>query len=286
MMPGFGEGKYGNSFEDHPLVHVPEAYTRAQKVLSNPVNPNDFEHYRDVPKDLAHVAHLEKIFEDDFRSQDVSEQNFRRMGTVFEAIMFEHIELSDWLGANATTVEASRYDDYVNKVDSWVEFDEGDAVSHLAMAFDVTTSHRIRDKLETIRREIESGTLTSIKYFISERLNFKGSKGKIPRVILGADRNTVYTLADLWMRNKQKELGDHPIQFKILYEMKAQLEAFGDYAKRIGKTELEPIYRHGLEIVNGILEEKSPSEDILVECEKDDIYNETVYGARNFSASI
>lgn len=270
------------SFEDHPLVNVPEAYAKANKALSNPVDPQDFENYKDVSADVAYVAQLEKQFAEEFRLMDSNLQNCIRMGRVLEAIMFEHIELSDWLGENAMTVEASRFDDIVNGVDSWVEFDEGEGrTSHLALAFDVTTSDRIRGKLARIQKEIEEGKLTRIKYFTSDRLNFKGEKTKIPRVIIGANRKTVYELADLWMKDKKRELGEHPVQFKILEEMRVQLEAFRDFSHTIGRTELEPIYSHGLEIINGIIDKKQPDQSIITDCENDDVYQEIVFGARN-----
>ncbi len=279
---------------DAPTLSQPEtlgafnilkAHEKALKVLSDPIDPENFTHYRDVPADIRYVEEHEEIFQKGFERMNEHEQYFYRMGKIFEAVMFERIELSNWLGENAITIQASRYDDIKNGVDVITEFDEGEnKVSHLAMAFDVTTSEFIRKKFDRIREEITAGELTRVKYFESDRLNLKGEKTKIPRVIVGANRETVEEIANLWLHGRNSELGDHPVQFKILVEIREQLEAFQVFAESIGRHDIGEIYHHGLEIISGILEAKAPSPEILESLESDDVYKEIVARSRSMAA--
>ena len=43
-------------------LEIDEAYNRACKVLSEPIDPNTFTDYKDVEKDLAQVEKLKKLF--------------------------------------------------------------------------------------------------------------------------------------------------------------------------------------------------------------------------------
>ncbi len=72
------------------------AYARAQKILSDPIDPQSFgDIYKDVDKDMAYVERREQQFATEAAHESVELQNRRKIGRIFEAIVFEHAELSN-----------------------------------------------------------------------------------------------------------------------------------------------------------------------------------------------
>ena len=189
------------------------------------------------------------------------------------------------MGGNASVIVPSRYDDVKNGIDSIVEFDDNIAVSHLALAIDVTESEiGVSSKLDRIRRSIEEDQLSRAKYFRSK--NFRGELTRVPRVVVGAEREKIKELTDLMLRFKRmqnsitesrklkdesesvralsrifvglrRELADHPLQKIILLEIKGQLEAFRDYAHDKGRNNAASDYARLLNLIESVIEEKS-----------------------------
>ena len=270
-----------NSFEqsteyDTKIEHadIEAAHERAKDVLSDPINPEDFRdiYGENVNSDLAYVQKMENKFEEDRQKMSENEQHFLKVAKVFEAIVFQHAELSNWFGETAMTMEASRYDDIKNGVDTIVEFEEENTAHHLALAIDVTSSSSIFEKFDRIKKEIDNNKLAEIKYFVSEHLNIRGHKSNVPRVVIGADRKTIYNVVNAWIEEDMEALAQHPIQIKILSEIKLQLEGFKEYCEKWNHTDLAEIYAQGLKIIDGILSEKAPTEDQLAELEFDEVY--------------
>ena len=238
------------------------AYKRALVLLEDPIDPRKFTDYRDVDKDIELVAKAEKRYADEFAQKSPEEQRTVKLSKIIEAIIFEHGEKSNWFGESATTIQASRYDDIVHHVDTIIEFEEGPAsASHLAVAIDVTIADHIGKKFDYIKKSIDEGKLTEIKYFVSEFLGFHGRKTNVPHVVIGIDKKTAYSVADAWIKGDMKKLATHPIQITILEEMRVELEAFKNYAELKGKTELVPIFEKALETVRGIMDSKSMTPD-------------------------
>lgn len=237
---------------------IDQAYKQAiKKMRREAINPETFRdiYHEGVDKDNTYV----KAMEDKFKQDSTSEkEEVLKLATVFEGIIHENAELSDWLGQNAQTFKTSRFDDIANGVDTIVEFEESETTaSHLALAIDVTFSSDTERKLADIRDKIKKGELTKIKYFASEHLGMRGELAKVPRVIIGAESKTIKQLAELWIEgDKKKELGVHPIQFQILEEIVEQLETFQNFAERNHQPELAAIFEKRLAFVSKILEEK------------------------------
>ena len=60
------------------------------------------------------------------------DKEYRKFGLIFEAIIHEQAELSDWFGHNAMTMKGSRFDDIFHGVDGIFEFPREDmSFSHL-----------------------------------------------------------------------------------------------------------------------------------------------------------
>ena len=206
----------------------------------------------EVERDLA----LVRAREAEWRQKDRPEvATHKKIATIFEAIIFQHAELSDWLGDQAYTLKTSRYDD-IKGVDEIVEFRNPDSSSHLGLAMEATfsadpySSEGITGKFERIFERIDNGTLARIKYFKHGPLN------DVPEVVIGADRSTVLELAELWKAKKNNMLAEHRIQIMMLLQIEAQLRVFIAYALQTGKKYIARIFQDRLAIIEKILEEK------------------------------
>lgn len=210
-----------------------------------------------VARDLKTVEIAERHFEDD---RDPYRKELKMIADIFEAVVIQRGELSNWFGQEAVTFKTSKYDDYKNGVDAIIEFrqDEPRSASYLGFAVDVTFNADSTKKLERIKDfiDIDNERLAVVKYFHSEHMNIHGQLSKLPKVIIGAERATVEELAELWIGNKNKALEEHRVQIMILTQMKEQLEVFALYAESMKKTDIARIHREGLAIISKILDSK------------------------------
>lgn len=217
------------------------------------VDPNQFRDLygaANVEADLKYVKEMEERFR---QERNPHLEGARQLAEIFEAIVCEQAELSDWFGPDAFTSRTSRYDDIKNGVDVVAEFQETEtAASHLALATDVMIGRGLYKKLGRIKQEIVQGKLTRIKYFISETMNIRGELSQIPRVVIGAEAKTVEELGRLHLAGDKKALAKHPIQFQILEGIALQLDAFGEYAKKIKRDDIAKIYEHMSKVIQNI----------------------------------
>ncbi len=266
-----------NPFESHleDDILLTDAFKKAQE-LEDPVKMQDFTNNRDLEHDLQYVADMELKFKESEARDTQVEAMLRKMAKVFEMIVYEQIELSNWLGESAMTQQASKYDDYRNGVDSIVELDVDEGVTHLALAIDVTSSHELQRKFDRIKDEIDRGILTNVKYFVSEALGFKGEKRNIPRVVIGADRKTIIDLVEKWMEEDKDALEMHVVQAIVVEEIIAQLEAFKQYAESIGRPDVAKVYERTLAILAKIKLDKDLPEQMI-----DDAHDDQVLAAIN-----
>ena len=237
-----------------------QAYRKARQVVEESRIKPDIEAFRgiyteeEISRDEAYVGEKEVEFK---KNVPPEQKRLNQLATVFEAIVHEQAEQSDWLGPDAMTVMSSRFDDIANGTDTIVEFPEGkESASRLALAIDETFSSDISKKFLKIKKEIENGELAHIKYFISEITDFRGMLSNLPRVVIGADVKTVRELGELWLEDEKKALGSHQIQFQILEELLLQLNTFAAYAKKMEKPEIAAIYRKAHGIIAEIWKEK------------------------------
>lgn len=247
-------------------------YNLAEKSLGEPIKLDDFGDIRSK-EEIEHDKKLEEHLPALFAKETTAEvEERKRWATIFEAIVHNHVELDDWLGSDARTVRPSRYDDYMNGVDTIIEFgDEKTAEadgSHLALAVDVAYGASLTSKLDRIKREIENGSLTTVKYFKSEDGMHKGSLSHVPRVVIGAELGTVKELAESWAqmargerehrKEHKRDLAEHPIQLQMLDEIRVQLSTFRNYAEHIGQHEAARVYYNALHVINRAAAEKEP----------------------------
>jgi len=218
-------------------------------------------------------------------------------GKLFESIVNYGIDKAGFLGADASVIVASRFDDIDRGIDSIVEFEDEGMTSHIALGIDVTRNHEdLTKKFQKIKASIDNEELSSAKYFKSR--NFRGELSHVVRVVVGADQPAIDNVSDLIVRTirlrktiKQRgqeqpseEVGEHlkkelernaaalvenPLQWIILLEMKQQLEGFLSYAEKNQKPSVAAECTKILSIVDGIIKDKkadgqSPDEEILL----------------------
>ena len=159
------------------------------------------------------------------------------------------------------------------------------------------------------RASIDAGTLSEVKYFSAP--HFKGTLRSIPKVVVGADQATIHDVSQLLLDFKfhqghppsanerlseetreglEKKFLDvrgrlerHPLQFQLLFEIRAQLTAFKEYASSKGKPALAEVYGRALTIIEGIIETKRPPQPETLE--KDQVFKLILDHAANFGKS-
>jgi hypothetical protein len=208
-----------------------------------------------VGADLIEVKKREAVHN---RTRDEQTEEQKKVADIFEAIVLEVGELNEWWGSNAFILQTSKYDDYVNGVDAVIEFrvEDPKSASYLGLATDVTFSGDTGDKFLRIFSQIDSGNLTKVKYFHSKHMGIHGPLSDLPKVIIGAHRETVLEVAEKWIAGKYNALARHKLQIMILLQTVEQLRVFRNYAKKIGKEDLVRIYSERITVVERILEEK------------------------------
>lgn len=216
----------------------------------------------------------ETIAEDIKRVQDIEHQQkmdghmeteHDRVSAVFEALFHQHVEVSNWLGEGIVSYKTSKFDDYINHVDSvlGVEITSRGltARSYIALGIDVTTSmHFLEKKFNRIFEEIRRKKFAEVKYFSTnpeEQPQFKGRLQNLLRLVVGADVSTVRTLSELWLKGSNKELSMHPIQYQIIDELILQCEVFQNYAGLINNTVASSFYGNMLAFLKTIRTEKT-----------------------------
>lgn len=233
-----------------------QAYEKAKAVFADStVNMDDFKSLYPpemVERDKQKAAELESKFE---RRATPEEKKQKQMATVLEAMFHDQSRNNEWLGKGVSTIRPGEYDDFINGVDSIVEYKGDGRSAFLAMAIDATYSSYTGAKFNRIRSELIEGKLGEVKYFKTD--NFKGMLSGIPKVVVGASSKTLEEVMALWVRGDNEALRNHPIQTLILEQMVLQLEAFQEFcAKRKALENNAKVFGNYLTILKPILEEK------------------------------
>lgn len=227
------------------FVQMPVALKKAEEVLGKyATQMDDFSDLYGaevIARDKATVASLEKRFSDG-RVLPIHEIVNKQLATIFEAIIFDQGESSNWFGENAFLIKTTNFDDYVNGIDMVVEYDEEGGVTRMAAGIDVTFHHNVQKKIAKIKDSILNGELGIIKYFQSEVSDIRGEISKIPRIIIGADVDTVRELTNEWAAGNIKRLANHPVQFQFFDEAISQCKYFIKFAEENKKPEVVRAY--------------------------------------------
>lgn len=249
---------FRNVRENVSSSFIDAAYERAQTgVGQDQIDVHNFEdHYGSaaVAEDIKTIERFESIFASEDTEQEIETAKW---ATILEAIIVEHVELSEWLGSTTMTRRTSRFDDVVNAVDAIAEIENENATTHLALSIDVTFSETLAKKFARITKEIDEGTLATVKYFESSDRTFKGTLMKVPRIVLGVGPRFLVELAELWMQKKNKELAYNAIQLKFIEEVRVQLYAFRAYAQSLkNREDIVKVYDRQIRILGVIKKER------------------------------
>lgn len=232
------------------------------------ISMDDFTDYGkdNIEKDKATVERLKIRFQTEATEK---EKEAKILADILEAIILEESESSNWFGQNSSTTKVSDYDDYINHIDTIVEFTEEESASHMALGIDATFSTDIKAKFDRIKEEIEKGSLAEAKYFSSSFI--KGRHIQIPRIVIGADVKTIKELGELWLdkesraegrkREVKKELENHPVQFQLLKQILLQTETFEKYAQTVNQPQISDIYARLKKMVQKIYAGKDPKKN-------------------------
>jgi hypothetical protein len=261
------------------------AHEKAQKMLNNPlycIKSTEFVDLYGKENVLADWEKVKKRKEEFERESTVHSEDAKKASEVFEAIMVENAELSDWLGHNVKVLKTTLFDDYFNGTDMVAEWQEKDGGSEvLALAVDVTFgSSTVTKKLEGMRRRVEKGQLSSVKYFRSADGSFRGERSGIPSVVMGISKPVLVDLAQTWMRGDKKSLGAHPVQKALIEEMHHQLVVIHKYAEKIGQRDVAAAYARSVRIAERLKDEKR---DISLGSLANDPVFTGIRGQTNFS---
>ncbi|HTR18733.1 MAG TPA: hypothetical protein VMH91_02010 [Candidatus Paceibacterota bacterium] len=186
------------------------------------------------------------------------QEESKRVAEVFEAIILEKSQGDGWLGDGVSALKTSLYDDYFNGSDMLAEWEisEGDS-QVLALSVDVTFSTlKMSEKIEHIRENVKNGKLGSVKYFKNKDGSFRGERNGIPQVVVGVDRNTVFKLADFWIKGDTSGLASHPVQRVLIDEIAHQLELIKDFAGSRGQKQVADAYSRSLSLIRKIQKQK------------------------------
>jgi len=121
---------------------IEKGYAKALEVMrADEIDINDFKNCQGfnketIEKDIAYVKRTEESF---VKNSLPEREDARKLAMIFEAIIHEQSELSDWLGPDVITRKASRFDDLGNGIDTIAEFARPDG--DLILAIDVTTTN-------------------------------------------------------------------------------------------------------------------------------------------------
>lgn len=211
--------------------------------------------YGDVMYDFTRAKRVQKEMDDE---KNPTELRMSEFAEILEIIVFDGIEDHEWFGGDAQAIKTALFDDLFNGTDLIIEMnpDEG-GTSYLGLGIDVTFAgyNQMVKKLEGIRDQIKSGKLTHIKYFCSADLTLKGSKSKIPRLLIALNPDDLENIRDIWL-DQPRQLTKHPVKLKILRQLFSQLKLFQIYAENCNQQKVADILKNMEKTLRNSLDEE------------------------------
>ncbi len=215
-----------------------EAGSLIKKEAINPEKLGKPFNVLDIAVDMEYVRAREDEFERLDRQDDRSKK-LRQLGQILEAAIHSQTQAGDgWLGPDARTIVASRYDDLKHGVDLIAEFEikAPETTAHAAIGIDITFGRDIDAKILGIKEGIEREELGTVRYFRSASGSFVGSLNKVPRLVIAMNEESAEAVAKAWY-GKNPALKNDSVKDKILIQIIDQCKAFEKYAESIGNTD-------------------------------------------------
>lgn len=193
-----------------------------------------------------------------------------KVAKILESLIPSHY--SHWFGPEAEILPVTEFDDFVNKIDALVKFNN--KKDGPILGIDFTKSHHLGKKFLLIKEKIDEGKLSRIKYFFSKKLNEKGPRPNIPRVIVGTNANLIIELAQEWVSEEKGGFNESVTRYIVLTEICEQLQAYYNYADSLGQDEIAEHYKKALDVVEPIWHsfvKRVNSEQVIMAGERDSI---------------
>ncbi len=222
--------------EDLSNINLKKAFSHNKedfsKLLHFCTKFNNFEKFKNK---IGHQLNLESAMNGNSEEKEKIKMEFLRSqinkewASILEVILYQHIELSDWLGEETKTYLTSSFDDFKNGVDFYVEF-EGLSKT-IAFAVDVTFSSSFDKKIMRMKDEIDKNQLAKIDYYLSESSGFMGRKNNIPRFIVAVDYEKMKELNFWWITNQDEQFAKSNFKYLLLDLILVQCKYILDYLK-------------------------------------------------------
>ncbi|OHA34709.1 MAG: hypothetical protein A2928_03710 [Candidatus Taylorbacteria bacterium RIFCSPLOWO2_01_FULL_45_15b] len=178
-------------------------------------------------------------------------------------------------GEKANSVLLSEYDDVTNKYnDAVIEILHGQSAEknnpyRFVLGADFTSSvesDEIVKKIRGIKKDIDQGTLSNVKYFMSDHggNTFVGPLKQLPKVVIATDMASALRIATMERDQalNQRALEKDPV-IKMLYaELMLQFASYGDYAAKKNRALAEQ-FSEGIAVLEGVMIEKKIQKDEL-----------------------
>lgn len=222
----------------------------------------------------AYVADIEEKIS---RQNNPDDELNARVATVYEAIL--HEQGSHWLGREVVFLKPDRYDDLMHGIDEVLEWkDIHSRRSHMGLSVDATFSanYGVEKKMGSIADSIRRGELSTISFFESD--SFRGELRNVPKVIVGAGKQTLHSLTRLWVKRQDTALKTHPMGWLMYQQLEAQCAGYRDFALRVGRREVADKYDQSLRMVKHLREEAERERRIFKgeDTEADPVYQAIV----------
>ncbi len=268
-----------------------------EKDIKRP-NPEDFDDIYDpeeIREDIDYLKDKEEWFKDEEKRMGREERKKKkeneRRGRAFEVVLYDQIYDGEWMGENAISVLASRYDDVVNGTDMIVEFNMENEPERLVFAIDASTASdmgRIKNKVErNVKKVLNKRRTPVVKYFEAEIPDenlqyYKGGLESVVPVVVGADKGNANELFKDFaeykdieekitekkkkgekippeFRERKKELQEklrtHKLQDVFLQEIVEQLRMYNDILEDKDK-EMADRCKKLLQVIEEVMKEK------------------------------
>jgi len=269
---------------------------KRNQVLENRPKEEDFSDVygeEEVKNDKNEIQRVMSLWEE----LDSKGKEAKDFSDIYEAMISDQIEKSNWFGDKCKSYPASYYDDVKNGIDIVNIFEEGEDLHYMGLGVDVCFSSKKEElvgKLESIKQCIRSGEMPALKYFKNPK---NGEKKKIllPKVIVGSRFSSAEKTIRIWGGkdpNRDKSLKDDNTQVKFILETISQLKYFYDFSGRISENNTDEIlkekqknisieYAKMYNIFYDIYVEKKELIDKYLNEISDDIVYETIIGYTN-----
>ena len=209
----------------------------------------------EIDSDLAFVERKEEEFRKQSEFQPPEQAVIRKNADILEVMLPMVVQDFNWLGKNTNLIYTSRYDDIARGIDSVAQFMEPNEAFNVGMEIDFTSSEEeMKDKIMRIGSRIESGQMSSVKYFDSPQTG-KKKEMEMPKIAFGApmrDMNEfVSVVAEAYLGKKResakREIQNHKLKNKFIELTAKQLQEFGTLATKAGHRDNAKLHSDVLE---------------------------------------